>query len=169
MDISSRWEDRYFGRDWYDFLGRCKATLGVESGASLFDFDGEVERRTNSYLRDHPTATFEELEEQVLKPYNGNVRYRAISPRHFEAAACRTVQILFEGASQGIFRPWEHYLPLRRDFSNFDDVLRSLRDRATINPMLERAFVEVVANPTNHYRSFVVRLDDAIEQALVTR
>jgi hypothetical protein len=169
MDISSRWEDRYFGREWYDFLGRCKATLGVESGASLFDFDGEVERRSAAYLRDHLAATFEELEERVLRPYNGNVRYRAISPRHFEAAACRTVQILFEGNYQGIFRPWEHYLPLRRDFGNFDEVLRSLRDRSTTEPMLERAFAEIVANPAYHYRSFVGRLDETIEQALATR
>jgi hypothetical protein len=169
MDISSRWEDRFFGREWYDFLGRCKATLGVESGASLFDFDGEAERRTASYLRQHPAATFEEVEEHVLKPYNGNVRYRAVSPRHFEAAACRTVQILFEGAYQGIFKPWQHYLALRRDFANFDDIVRALRDPGTTQPMLERAYVEIVSNPEYHYRSFVALLDEAIEEVLATR
>ena len=41
-DISSRWEDRFFGQAWFDFLGSCKATLGVESGTSIFDFTGAV-------------------------------------------------------------------------------------------------------------------------------
>ena len=36
-DISWREEDRLYGRDWVDFLTRCKAVLGSESGSSVFD------------------------------------------------------------------------------------------------------------------------------------
>jgi hypothetical protein len=169
MDISSRWEDRYFGAAWYGFLGRCKATLGVESGASIVDFDGDAEHLTAEYLAAHPGASFDALESAVLLPFNHNVRYRAISPRHLEAAACRTVQILYEGRYQGIFRPWEHYLPLRRDFGNLDEVVRALRDPRVVEPMVERAFVEVVADPANRYPAFVAAVDGAIDRALARR
>jgi hypothetical protein len=169
MDISSRWEDRFFGREWYDFLGCCKATLGVESGASIVDFDGEAERTTTEYLRTHPGASFDDLEVMVLGPYTDNVSYRAISPRHFEAAACRTLQILYEGQYQGVFRPWIHYLPLRRDFTNLDEVVRVLRDPAASQAIVERAFTEIVANPAYHYRSFVAAIDEAIDDVLARR
>ncbi len=165
-DISSRWEDRLFGKAWYDFLGRCKATLGVESGASIIDFDGEAERQTVAYLAAHPGASFDALEAAVLAPFTDNVRYRAISPRHFEAAACRTVQILYEGRYQGIFRPWQHYLPLRRDLGNLNEIVHALRDPGIVQPMVERAFTEIVADPANRYPAFVETIDAAIDAAL---
>jgi hypothetical protein len=166
LDISSRWEDRFFGAAWYAFLGGCKATLGVESGASIVDFDGEAERLTKEYLAAHPGASFDALESAVLAPFTDRIRYRAISPRHLEAAACRTVQILYEGRYQGIFRPWDHYLPLRRDFGNLAETVRALRDPVLVQPMVERAFAEVVADPANRYPAFVAAIDSAIDQAL---
>ena len=47
---------------------------------------------------------------------------RTISPRHFEAAAFRVCQVLFEGRYAGVMEPMRHYIPLRKDFSNFDEV-----------------------------------------------
>lgn len=44
VDISSRWEDRKKGDEWYNFLGNCKAVLGVESGANIFNLDGSLEK-----------------------------------------------------------------------------------------------------------------------------
>jgi hypothetical protein len=169
LDISSRWEDRYFGQDWLDFLGRCKATLGVESGANIFDYTGEVEAQCRSYRQAHPGASFEEVYAKLLAPHHDNLRYRTVSPRHFEAAACRTLQILYEGDYRGIFRPWRHYLPLRRDFGNFDEVLRALRDPALGAEITERAFTEIASNPAYSYAAFVKQLDEAIFQRLVPR
>ena len=47
-DISLCEEDRLYGERWIEFLLRCRAVLGVESGASVFDFTGEfaASRRT---------------------------------------------------------------------------------------------------------------------------
>ena len=41
-DISFREEDRFYGEAWIGFVSRCKAMLGVESGASVVDFSGEI-------------------------------------------------------------------------------------------------------------------------------
>lgn len=161
-DISSRWEDRFFGAAWFDFLGSCKATLGVESGASIFDYTGEVEARCRAYREAHPQASFEEVFEQVLARDHDNMRYRTVSPRHFEAAACRTLQVLYEGDYRGILQPWRHYVPLRRDFGNFDEVLAALRDTVLAQELVERAYDEVAANPAYGYAAFVRQIDEAI-------
>ena len=42
------------------------------------------------------------------------VRYRTIGPRHFEAAAMRVCQVLFEGSYSGLMEPMRHYIPVRR-------------------------------------------------------
>src|SRR5207342_2417586 len=43
LDVTSSPEARINGPGWIDFLAASKATLGVESGSNLFDFDGSVQ------------------------------------------------------------------------------------------------------------------------------
>ena len=164
-DISSKWEDRFTGPAWFDFLGRCKATLGVESGASIFDWDGTVEERCVAFQREHPDASFEEVYEAVLAPHDGVTFYNQISPRHFEAAACRTLQILYEGAYSGIFEADRHYLSLRRDHQNLDELLDRALDPAEQDRLTGAAFDEIVASPSFRYETFVASLDDVVEAA----
>ena len=108
--------------------------LGVESGSNLFDFTGQVEAwcekfRRNNPDRDHYSEAFYwEAYAAYLKEYEENVNYAQISPRHFEAAATRTLQILYEGEYSGILKPHRHFLPLRRDLSNLGDVVDAIRD-----------------------------------------
>jgi hypothetical protein len=166
-DISSRWEDRFPGRAWLDFLGgRIKGVLGVESGASIFDFDGRLERECAEYLKGHPDAGFDEVFAKFLAPHEGNVYYNQVSPRHFEAAACRTVQILYAGKYSGIFQAGRHYLSLNRDLSNLDEVLARFGDPAERIRLTEAAFDEIIMNDRYHYSSFIRDLDAAIEPLL---
>ena len=172
MDISSRWEDRVFGTAWFDFLARSNAVLGVESGSNLFDFDGSVARWCADYAARDPQADpwsdayYRQAHEETLGALEGNVQYAQISPRHFEAAATRTVQILYEGEYSGIFLPDRHYLSLKRDLSNLDQVLTFLADEAACTAMTDRAFDEIILNPAYQYAAFVEEADAAIEAAL---
>lgn len=163
-DISSRWEDRFNGAEWFRFLCRCRAVLGVESGAGIVDFDGEAERLTQFYLAGRPDAPFEEVFREVLRPFEDNCYYKTISPRHFEAAACRCVQVLYEGDYAGIFHPNVHYIPLRRDFANIEDVVRQLRDVDRCALIAEQAFSDVLLNPEYSYERFVERVDQALSE-----
>lgn len=162
-DISSRAEDRYVGHAWYDFLRRCKATLGVESGASIFDFDGSLEKKCEQHLTEHPDADFESVHRLYLAPHENNLRYAQISPRHFEASACRTLQIMYEGEYSGIFTAGRHYLSLQRDLANVDEVLAAFADERTRERITDAAVEEIVMNDRFSYRTFVQCLDDAIE------
>ncbi len=164
VDISSREGDRIYGEDWYRFLGSCRATLGTESGASIADFDGSVEHAVKGYLLRRPGASFEEVEQAVLAPYEGNVVINTVSPRVFEAAALRTAMVLFPGEYSGTVEPWVHYLPLEKDFSNMDEVVERIRDVRGLEELAERAYEDVIASGRWSLSRFVTEFDERITE-----
>lgn len=170
LDISSRWEDRYGGEAWFDFLSRCKCILGVESGASIFDLDGDLASRVEGILErigpisEDPAYCESFLE--ALGDLEGNVAYNQISPRHFEAAACGALQIMYPGDYSGIFVAGRHYLSLARDFSNLSDVVEQGLDPVVHKKMVECAFDEIVMNRDYWIEAFVERLDASVLQCL---
>lgn len=175
LDITSAPEARINGPGWIDFLAASKATLGVESGSNLFDFDGSVEEWCREFEAAHPDADrccehfYRQAHDEHLFRFEGNVDYAQVSPRHFEAAAARSVQVLYEGRYSDILRPGEHYLPLRRDLGNLDEVLDALADERRCTEISERAFDEIVCNPSYGYQSFVAEADGALGAALARK
>jgi len=161
-DVSVREEDRIYGDRWIRFLQSCKTTLGVESGASVMDFDGTIQRRVEAFVAANPQATFEEVERRFLFPYDGRIRLNQISPRCFEAAALRTGMILFEGEYSGILAAWRHYIPLRKDLSNIEEVVAAIRDQPRLQAIVDCAYEEIALNPEFSYRRFVERFDAAV-------
>src|SRR5205085_839423 len=87
-----------------------RATLGTESGASIVDFDGMVQRRVEDYLVRKPEASYDEVEQAILAPHEANARIATASPRLFEAAALRTALVLFPGGYSVVVgklaKPW---------------------------------------------------------------
>jgi hypothetical protein len=154
-DISTRSEDTIWGDDWYKFLLRCKYTISVEGGASVPDRDGTLKERVEAYQRQHPHATFAEIEQDCFPALDGTIRYVALSPRHLECCATRTCQILVEGEYNGILQAGRHYIELKQDFSNIEAVLDEMRSDALRQEMTERAYREIVASGKYTYRSFV--------------
>lgn len=164
-DIGWREEDRVYGEAWIRLLSSSRAVLGTESGSSITDFDGKVQRRTEQYLAENPEASFEEVAEAVLRPYEGSTPIRVISPRMFEAIALRTALVLFPGRYSGILRPWQHYIPLERDFSNLGEVADRLRDLPFLEELVERAHRDVVASGRYSFATFAREFDAAIDTA----
>lgn len=161
-DISSKVADRIFGKEWVSFMSGCKATLGTESGTSITDFDGEVEHNTKKYLRTHPDADYESVHKNVLAPFEGNVIFKAVSPRIFEAAALRTALILFPGAYSGALKPWDHYIPLEKDFSNIEEVCSIIRDEKYLQDMADRTYSDIVETGVFSYRKFIAETDEIL-------
>lgn len=163
-DIGWSETDRLYGERWVRFLTSCRATLGTESGATIADYDGSVERRVKEYLAADPTASFEEVERDVLAPYEGNVQLKVISPRQFEAAALRTALILFPGSYSGILEPDHHYIPLAKDFSNMEDVAERVRDVPSLQAMVDRAYADLVASGRYSLEAFVHEFDELVAE-----
>ncbi|HET6892557.1 MAG TPA: hypothetical protein VFH31_15745 [Pyrinomonadaceae bacterium] len=169
-DISSLWEDRFSGSAWLEFLGRCKATLGVESGASIFDLDDTLEERCTRLERElsklRHNGSFDEEFLSRLKDLEGNVYYNQISPRHFEAAATRTLQVLFPGKYSGILAAGKHYVALERDYGNFDEIADFILDPKRRKEIVDRTFLEIVQNRAYWIETFVERFDSAVSGCL---
>jgi hypothetical protein len=169
LDVSCDEADRLYGEKWCDFVASCKAMLGVESGSSVFDFTDELQKQVDAYVAANPSTTFAEVQAKFLLPHEGKICLNQISPRCFEAAALRTAMVLFEGDYSGVLEPGRHYIPLKKDFSNFADVLSALRDTEGLQRLVERTFEEVARNPAYSYRAFIGDFDAVLDREFVGR
>lgn len=154
-DISTKPEDIVLGDAWYEFLLQSKYTISVEGGTSVADRDGEIERKTYAYVKAHPQAAFEEIEKNCFPGEEGSIHSYPMSPRHLEACLTRTCQILVEGEYDGVLKPNEHYIPLKRDFSNLADVLAEVKRDGRRAELVENAYCDIVASGRYSYRTFV--------------
>lgn len=164
MDISTDNRDSISGSDWIGFLARCRYVLGVEGGASIHDRDGSVRSSTDAFVNGHPLASFEEIEAACFAGRDGELDCRALSPRHLEACATRTAQLLVEGDYNGILKPGLHYIEIRSDFSNLHDVLKILSDESRRCSIAERAYLDVVGSGVGSYRNFTRLIDGLISE-----
>ena len=160
LDISTSLEDTFYGDEWYKFLLRCKYTVGVEGGASVLDWDGSLRMETEAYIRQHPQASFEEVEAACFPECDGKLDLMAISPRHLEACATKTCQVLVEGDYNGILSPGQHYIELKRDFSNIDDVINIVKQDHRRAEITERAYHDIVESGQYTYHGFVKTILD---------
>lgn len=179
-NISVLERKRLYGVRWVSFIRSCKTMLGVESGASYFDFDEVLSRGSEAYSElllgqlprkfserdfyrffDTLYKDLEKLYFEVLDNENGP-NLNQISPRCFEAAALRTGMILYEGHYSGVLKPWRHYIPLKKDCSNIDEVVRLLKDSKELARMISLTYSEVANNPAYSYKNFIKSFDDCV-------
>jgi hypothetical protein len=158
------WADnkRLYGAAWYEFIGSCRTNLGSESGSNVFDFDGTIEAK----YRELKAARGGPVPYEEFRVYTDPIETRydmgQISPRVFEAAAMRTPMILFSGRYSGLIEPDQHYIELKKDFSNIDAVLARLDDLDSLERMADRTYDRLVGSGDFSYRRFVKLIDDTI-------
>lgn len=168
-DIATDEKSRIYGDAWFRFLGSCRATLGSESGSNVFDFDGKV------------AADFEQMSKKLghipsyrqfeprIHHLEAKIDMGQVSPRLFEAAMMRTPLVLLEGGYSGILTPGVHYIPLKKDYSNVDDVLRQLDDLPALKTMTDRAYADLIASDRYSYRAFVNQVMTAAARRIAAR
>jgi hypothetical protein len=155
INISSNAEDTLYGDQWLHFLLNCRVVLGCEGGASLLDADDSVRKRVEAYTTEHTEATFEETEAACFPGRDNSIRYFALSPRHFECCMTRTCQVLLEGEYAGIFKPGVHYIELKEDYSNLEEVIEKVGDVKYCRQIADNAYRDIVASGKYTYRVFV--------------
>jgi len=162
IDIEWTSDKRIYGEDWFKFLASCRAVLGTESGSNVFDDHGHIRRQIEEAHERQPNLTYEDAFEQYIAPHEGHVVMNQISPKIFEAIALRTALVLFEGTYSGVIRPNDHFIALKKDFSNVDEVLERLRDARYLTDLAERAYRDVILSGRFSYRSFVRGFDQIL-------
>lgn len=163
LDISNHEQDRIYGDDWYRFLGDCRFTLGVEAGVSLFDFDGNLSERCASLIKDNPSVKFECVFDKVLVGFDGNINYRMISPRIFEAAALQVVPILLKGEYNGIIKADTNYIPIEKDYLNMNDVAEKMADQNLCRSIISNNLM-LISRRGLTYKGFIEGFDDDIQK-----
>mgnify|MGYP001372677976 FL=1 len=63
--------------------------------------------------------------------------------------------ILFEGKYQSIVEPGKHYIELKKDFSNIDEVIEKAQDPFVYQRITDRAYNDLILSGKYSYRLFV--------------
>jgi hypothetical protein len=126
--------------EWSAFLSRCRGIVGAESGTYFLERDGRTERAVSAYLERHPRASFTEVYEHFYRGYRNPISGKAISSRHFEPIGTKTCQILLEGHYNGILAPDVHYISVKKDYSNVDDVIARFKDQQYVQRITDEAY-----------------------------
>jgi len=168
-DISSRESDRLYGKDWINLVMNSRAVLGTGSGSSFVDFSGETAPWVEAYEAAHPEASFAVIRDLFLEGRDGETVIDVISPRCFEAAALRTLMILYPGPYSGILQPWRHYAPLDPDHGNMAEIVRLLRSPDQAGEIIGRAYREIACSGRWTYNRFAAHLDRVITEMVQAR
>jgi hypothetical protein len=164
-DIAWSEESRIYGHKWYEFVLSCRSMLGSESGSNVFDWDGNLKQTIEAFKSNRPGVADETIYQELIAPLEMHGLMNQLSPRVFEAIASRTILVLFEGSYSGVIRPWEHYIPLKKDGSNLTEVMSRLADGNFVDNMADRAWRDVIASGNYSYKSFVSMVDNEIEHS----
>lgn len=159
VDIEWTEDKRIYHNDWFHFLSNCRAVLGTESGSNIFDFDGSIRQNIENVLLENPSLTYDKVFNKYLKQHEGKVKMNQISPKIFEAISLRTALILFEGSYSGVVKPNIHYIPLKKDYSNIEEVFEKILDINYLKQLTDRAYDDIILSQKYSYRNFVQGLD----------
>ena len=160
FDLSNDPKDVFTGENWYKFLASCRCVLGVESGSSLLDPDGNIRLSVNNFENLNPNSSFELCEAACFPGQDGNINLSTVSPRHFEACITKTCQVLLEGNYANIFIPEKHYIEVKKDFSNIDQVIEKIKNLEYCEKIAEQAYNDIVVPGKLTYKFFVNNLID---------
>ena len=166
FDCNTSEAGRIYGERWIDFVSNSKATLGTESGASFVDYTGEVYQAVEAYERDHPCAPFEEVRDRFLKGRDGDLVIHVISPRVFEAAALKTLMVLYPGEYSGVLKSGRHYVELKPDHSNIEEVVSVLSNPKRAGEIVDRAYREVAVSGRWSFRAFIAHFDRVADETV---
>lgn len=135
-DIKIGVDNFLFGENWYEFLNNCKFTLGSNSGSSILDLKGDIQRSVREFLIVNPAASFEEVEASCFPNVDGVHTFTALSPRVLEAGVLKSCQILAEGEYSGLIHPWEHYIPFNPDKIDFKMIYEAMTDETLVRKIV---------------------------------
>jgi len=163
VDVSTDPRDAVLGDRWFPFVAAARAVLGSESGASAIDRRGELVAAERTMLAEQPGLAFADFDAAMPAGWDGQLS-GSIGPRHLEAAAARTCQVLVEGGYDGVLEPEVHYLPVQPDGSDADAVVERLADHKLVDATATRAYADVVLSGRYGYAALATQLERVLEE-----
>ena len=166
-DIEVKDEKRIYGENWYNFIMNTKTMLASESGCNIIDYNNELIVKVNkllhnsnlysAFIPDNPKFTFKECVKKLK--LEETLQINQISPKMFEAIALRTVLIMYEGEYSGILKENKHYISVKKDYSNIDEVINKIKDDKFLQNMADTTYRDIVESNKYNYKSFVKKVE----------
>ena len=163
-DRSNDFSKRLWGNDWHNLLKNSKAVLGVEGGSGVVDFGREIYDSVLQYEARTGEDSFQKIETIFFNGLDNIYNVRSLSPRHFEYAVFKCLMLLYEGDYEGVLKPYQHYVPIKKDFSNIEEVVDIMQTPKKAEEIIERAYHEIAKNPQYHFKAYVELFDKTIEE-----
>ena len=129
------------GNKWADFLNNMKGVIGTESGTYYQDKNGSLLDDAKKMLEKKPYLSEEDLHKKIFSVTT--IKYKSgkcISSRHFEPIGTKTCQILLEGQYNNLIIPGKHYLSVKKDYSNFEEIIKEFQDEERRRLITEEAY-----------------------------
>jgi hypothetical protein len=164
FDIEYNPKFKIFGRNWFNFLSKGRIMLCTESGSSIVYEDST---RKNLYPTSEialKSKTFEEFRKSIKNFYkflinDGKVIISGVSPKIFEAVACGTVLLGYEGEYSGVIKPDVHYIMLKKDWSNIKEVMEKVKDLDFLRKLQRNAYNDLILSSKYSYKGFIKDID----------
>lgn len=163
-DISVSEEDRIYGDDWINFLKSSRFILGSPSGASVIDFTGDIGRNCENYLALYPDASYEDVKQHFFADVDGKSVIDTVSPRIFESTALGCTMIMHEGYYGGILEAGRHYIGVRKDYSNVNEVIAQMRDEGFCDQIAGNAYRDLITSGKYSYQAFAAWFDGILDK-----
>jgi glycosyltransferase involved in cell wall biosynthesis len=168
VDIECSISKQIYGNEYFRRMGNAKATLVTESGSSIiFDSDDFMQQKIDIITLSRENEMMPEqkkLEERFPEFFKqeGQFNVAEISPKVFEAINCKTAIIAYEGHYSGVLIPGKHFIPLKKDYSNIEDVLQKLSDHKFLQELVDTAYSDIIASGLYSYQRFIENFDQIV-------
>jgi len=161
VDIEWTHAKKVYGEEWYIKLFNSKCTLATECGSKVFNWEPR-NTEIQKILQENPNYTYE----QAKKDFKIESMFDSctISPKMFEAIKLGTVLIMYEGEYKGIFKPNVHYIELKKDHSNMDEVISKIKDDEYLQQMADVAYTDIIENGNYTYKDFIEYFDSVVKE-----
>lgn len=153
-DVSLRVEDRFNFKDWAIFLNRCRSIPSTITGTDFFYLDDKIRKQVNKYYDNYLTPdslrinkfdstykkNFNIVYEKFFKNLTTGTKFRALTGKVIESMGTKTINILVDGDYGPLIKPDEHYIPLKKNFSNFEECIEKVKDKNYFYKITENAY-----------------------------
>lgn len=167
LDIETNDSERIYGVEWYKRLSRAKFTLATPSGSNVFDLSGNMRAKIKWFKLFNRNASEKDIYENVVKKFENEIIMNQISPKFLEAMCCKTALILFEDNYNSELTPNVHYLSLKKDFSNFEEIKNKIQNPDIYKKLVANCMNDFVLSNRYHYSNFIHLFDNMISDSTI--
>ena len=89
-------------------------------------------------------------------------KFGVVSPKMFEAISVGTVLVMFQGNYSNILLPNIHYIELKKNLSNLNDVVSKISDNNFLQNMADRAYKDIILSRKYDYKHFIKSFDKTL-------